>query len=95
MTTLSYASSTYGFMKPGIIVHHISFACGYALGVWLWLTLLIQAACCYSHVFSDTLLLRFNRILGVTMISFGTYWGYEHLAHAILLILRDGLKFAL
>ncbi|MCU0425569.1 MAG: LysE family transporter [Candidatus Kapabacteria bacterium] len=95
MTTVSYVASKYGFMHSGVVMQHCIFALGYAAGVLSWLVFLTYMALRYRHVFSGAVMLKINRLLGFTMIGFGTYWGYERFAHAILLLLRDALKFGI
>lgn len=95
MTTVSYVASKYGFMQAGVVFHHAFFAVGYAIGVLSWLVFLTYMALRYRHVFSGALMVKINRLLGFTMIGFGTYWGYERFAHTILLLLRDILKFGI
>ncbi len=95
MTTVSYVASKYGFMQSGVMMQHIVFALGYATGVLSWLVFLTSMTLRYRHIFSSAVMVKINRLLGVTMIGFGTYWGYERFAHALLLILRDLLKLSI
>jgi uncharacterized membrane protein YccC len=95
MTTVSYIASKYGFMHSGVVTQHIAFALGYATGVLSWLAFLTAMTLRYRHIFSGAVMVKINRVLGVTMIGFGTYWGYERFAHIILLLVRDLLKLGL
>jgi threonine/homoserine/homoserine lactone efflux protein len=95
MTTVSYIASKYGFMNSGVVTQHIAFALGYATGVLSWLVFLTAMTLRYRHIFSGAVMVKINRVLGVTMIGFGTYWGYERFAHIILLLIRDLLKLGL
>ena len=95
MTTISYIAGKYGFMQSGILTQHITFSLGYAVGVLSWLTFLTQMTLRYRHIFSGAVMVKINRILGVTMIGFGTYWGYERFAHVLLLLVRDVIKFGI
>ena len=95
MTTVTYVASKYGFMHSGVMMEHILFALGYAAGVLSWLVFLTAMTLRYRHIFSSAVMVRINRLLGVTMIGFGTYWGYERFAHTLLLIARDLLKFGI
>lgn len=95
MTTISYVASKYGFMHSGVITQHIAFALGYASGVLSWLVFLTTMTLRYRHIFSNTVMVKIHRVLGVTMIGIGTYWGYERFAHVLLLLLRDALKFGI
>jgi threonine/homoserine/homoserine lactone efflux protein len=95
MTTISYIAGKYGFMQSGILTQHIAFSLGYAIGVLSWLMFLTQMTLRYRHIFSGAVMVKINRILGVTMIGFGTYWGYERFAHVLLLLVRDIIKFGI
>jgi threonine/homoserine/homoserine lactone efflux protein len=89
MTTVSIVAQKYGFMQIGVLEQHVAFALGYASGVLAWLAILTFATWKYRNVFSHSILLRINRLLGITMIGFGAYWGYERFAHLAFLFIRN------
>jgi hypothetical protein len=94
MTSVSYAAGHYGFLQEGAMLQHVGFALGYASGVLAWLTVLVTIALRFRHVFSESIMLKVNRLLGMTMIGVGTYWGW-HRFELIIWALRDMLKLGL
>ncbi|TAE32135.1 MAG: hypothetical protein EAZ92_01885 [Candidatus Kapaibacterium sp.] len=94
MTSVSYVAGHYGFLQEGAIEQHICFALGYAGGVLSWLTTLVVVSLRYRHIFSDASMRNINRLVGMTMIGVGTYWGFQRF-EIILLTLRDILKLGL
>jgi threonine/homoserine/homoserine lactone efflux protein len=86
MTTVSYVAQEYGFMKAGVLSHHIAFAVGYAAGVLAWLFCLIQVSMRFRNIFSNGMMLIVNRVLGLTLIGVGVYWGYVRFAGVFALL---------
>lgn len=94
MTSVSYVAGHYGFLQEGAMMQHVAFALGYASGVLAWLTTLVAISLRYRHLFSETLMVKVNRLLGMTMIGVGTYWGW-HRFELMIWALRDMLKLGL
>jgi threonine/homoserine/homoserine lactone efflux protein len=94
MTSVAYVAGHYGFLQEGALWQHVGFALGYASGVLAWLSFLVFVSERYRHLFSESVMVKINRLLGMTMIGVGTYWGF-HRFEVVLWALRDMLKLGL
>ncbi len=94
MTSVSYVAGHYGFLREGALMQHVGFAVGYASGVLSWLSFLVFLSVRYRHLFSESVMVKVNRLLGMTMIGVGTYWGF-HRFEVVVWAVRDMLKLGL
>lgn len=58
-------------------VNNFSYAIGFGIGNFLWISFLVKIIVKYKHKLSENMLLRIRQFAGFTFISFGTILGYR------------------
>lgn len=58
-------------------LNNFSYAIGFGLGNFLWITILVKSVIKYKHKLSENMLLRIRQFAGFTFLSFGTILGYR------------------